>query len=150
MDPDADLLDEIEEAFRHSPQLFSVRTAGNGRIATKMFHEFQPHVVVLNASMPSPGGLELCRHIRKSAQAQHTHIVALLRRSDQKLIGLANDYGIDVCLNRAADSETIKYEVWRLAQESDRAGIRAVTGVNYRALREATRKHTQSFQAPTG
>jgi DNA-binding response OmpR family regulator len=118
VDEDARLLSMIEEKLRASPQLFTVRTAGNGHIALRVLREFQPHVMLLDPGMPKPGGVALCREAGPAAHGRGARIIALVRPSDQELIAVAREYGIDVCLSRAAALDTIKYEVWRLAQEA--------------------------------
>jgi PleD family two-component response regulator len=145
VDKDPQLLAELEKCLTASPQLFSIRTTGNGQIAMRVLAEYQPHVVLLDPAMPGPAGLALCRQISSSARREMTRILALVRQSDQKLMALADEYGIAACLNRYASMNTIKYEVWRLAQEVTKLeGQRdaAALAADYRSVGEASHKMT--------
>ncbi len=145
VDNDSALLTEIQSYLGRSPQLFTVRVTNNGHVAARALQEFQPHVALLNPAMPAPAGLALCRRINAAVQANRTRVIALVQRSDQQVISSAREYGIALCLNRAASLETIRYEIWRLAEELQKLESRATRSSrssNYMATRAASHHAT--------
>ena len=44
---------------------YAVRTAADGEAALELFHDWSPHLVITDLSMPNLAGLELCRRLRR-------------------------------------------------------------------------------------
>ncbi len=73
---------------------YAVRTASNGRSALRIFHDFQPDLVVLDIMLPEIDGLEVLRQLRQSSDVYVIMLTAKVDEAD-KVIGLglgADDY----------------------------------------------------------
>jgi DNA-binding response OmpR family regulator len=74
---------------------FSVECVNDGREALEGVHRFQPHLILLDLTLPGVDGLELCRSL--SQRGDHPSIIMLTARSqnEDKVLGLrlgADDY----------------------------------------------------------
>lgn len=75
-------------------ECFETRIEGNGETALQAFHEYQPHLVLLDIMLPGIDGYEVCSQIRKTSQVP---IIMLSAKSEvfDKVLGLklgADDY----------------------------------------------------------
>ena len=73
---------------------FTVEMAGDGEGALRRFAARRPDLVVLDVMMPGPGGLEVCRRLRRSSQVPVVLLTALGEEED-RIAGLqlgADDY----------------------------------------------------------
>ncbi len=71
---------------------YDIRTAGDGKSALEVFHDWQPDLVVTDLQMPNMSGLELCR---KLGEISDVPIIVLSVRDEEKTIVEALDAGAD-------------------------------------------------------
>jgi two-component system alkaline phosphatase synthesis response regulator PhoP len=73
---------------------YTVHTAVNGRMGLHLFHQVQPHLVILDIMLPELDGLEVLRQLRQSS---NIYVIMLTAKADEtdKIVGLsmgADDY----------------------------------------------------------
>jgi two-component system KDP operon response regulator KdpE len=85
---------EITRLLRHSLESLrvDVRACIDGESAIKLFHEWSPDLVITDLVLPSSGGIELCREIRKNSQVP---IIVLAVNGEEKIKVEALDAGAD-------------------------------------------------------
>ena len=71
---------------------YDVRVAADGESALDTFNDWHPDLVITDLSMPSMGGLELCRHLRLISQVS---IIVLSVKGEEKVKIEALDAGAD-------------------------------------------------------
>ena len=75
-------------------ECFDTRIEGNGEDALHAFHEYHPHLILLDIMLPGMDGYEVCSEIRKNSQVP---IIMLSAKGEvfDKVLGLklgADDY----------------------------------------------------------
>ncbi len=94
VDDEADVVEVVGMTFKmHWPDS-TIHMASSGEEALALFFEHQPALIILDLSMPSMGGLEVCRRIRR---VSNVPIIMLTVRDEEidKVRGLeagADDY----------------------------------------------------------
>jgi DNA-binding response OmpR family regulator len=70
---------------------FEIAEVEDGVTAITRAHEFQPHLIFLDWSMPGLSGIEVCKTLRADPETAATKILILTARSqaDDRLAGLA-------------------------------------------------------------
>ncbi|HXE89584.1 MAG TPA: response regulator transcription factor [Terriglobales bacterium] len=71
---------------------YAVRTAADGEAALELFHDWSPHLVITDLSMPNLAGLELCRRLRQVSCAP---IIVLSVKQEEATKIEALDAGAD-------------------------------------------------------
>lgn len=71
---------------------YSVRTASDGEAGIELFHDFKPHLVITDLSMPGMDGIEVCRAIRRESEVP---IIVLSVRGEESSKVRALDAGAD-------------------------------------------------------
>lgn len=118
--------DKIREMVRNFlvSEGYAVIEAADGNIATELFSEEQPDLVVLDWMLPGMSGLEICKWVR---QVSSTPVIMLTAKTEEvdKLLGLelgADDYitkpfslrelaaRIKVVLRRSGSKDTVQEE----------------------------------------
>jgi two-component system, NarL family, response regulator NreC len=66
------------------PDITVIAEAPNGRVAMQHVHDFEPHVVVMDLTMPEMNGLEATQAIKRAKP--DTAIVALTRHDDDAFV----------------------------------------------------------------
>lgn len=93
VDDDPQSLKISKAALEHEG--YTVKTAGSGESAIEEIQSFQPHLILLDVSMPGLNGIETLRKIRD--KERYTSVIFLSGKSDPEnvILGLdagANDY----------------------------------------------------------
>jgi two-component system phosphate regulon response regulator PhoB len=73
---------------------FVVERASNGDEALTLSGRFQPHVVLLNWSLPALRGIELCRRLRAPPETRDVGVIMTGRTGDRRVVR-ALDAGAD-------------------------------------------------------
>jgi two-component system response regulator VicR len=90
VDDDAPLVELLKYALeRHG---YSVLGALDGEQALRRWEAERPDIVLLDADLPKPGGLEVCRRIR---QGSGTAIIMLTARKEEADVVRGLDSGAD-------------------------------------------------------
>jgi CheY-like chemotaxis protein len=106
------IVDDNEDAANAIARLLRImgnecRVAFNGEAGLHEFSVFQPDLVILDLTMPTMGGCEVCRRIRRLAADQVT-IVALTGWGQQSYSQETERAGFDHLLVKPVDAETLE------------------------------------------
>lgn len=96
------------------PDFTVVGEAENGRQAIALAHELQPDVLLLDVSMPEPGGIEVTRQVRQ--HCPDTRVLILTVHEDESLLQEAIQAGAaGYIIKRAVEAELINAvrAIWR-------------------------------------
>ncbi|GAB4282776.1 MAG: hypothetical protein Kow0080_36750 [Candidatus Promineifilaceae bacterium] len=96
------------------PDFTVVGEAENGSQTITLAHELQPDVLLLDVSMPEPGGIEVTRQVRQ--QCPHTRVLILTVHEDESLLQEAIQAGAaGYIIKRAVEAELINAvrAIWR-------------------------------------
>lgn len=96
------------------PNFTVVGEAENGRQAIALAHELQPDVLLLDISMPEPGGIEVTRQVRQDCP--NTRVLILTVHEDESLLQEAIQAGAaGYIIKRAVEAELINAvrAIWR-------------------------------------
>jgi diguanylate cyclase (GGDEF)-like protein len=74
---------------------YRVRCATGGHEALQVFFETAPQLVIVDASLPEIGGLELCRRLRQTAAGRQAYIIMLTPPDDEETLVRLFDAGVD-------------------------------------------------------
>jgi CheY-like chemotaxis protein len=88
---------------------FMVRHAENGRLATEMYDEFRPHLVLMDLVMPEMGGLDAMSAIRE--QHPEARFIVLTSSSRRDEVQAARDIGVDAYLIKPFKPDVLLAEV---------------------------------------
>jgi two-component system, OmpR family, alkaline phosphatase synthesis response regulator PhoP len=80
-DDEPDILEMLEYALEKDG--YEVIKAHDGEEAIKKATKHSPDVIVLDVMMPKMDGIEVCRHLRNSAQFDETLVLILTARSEE-------------------------------------------------------------------
>lgn len=93
----------------------SVRQAYDGQSALETALMFQPHVIVLDITMPHMDGYTVSSNVRRQSWARDTLIVALSGRGEFTDKVCAQNYGFDYHVTKPTDFD----ELTRLVERSN-------------------------------
>ena len=93
VDDEADLLTLVRYNLERDG--FEVGEAVDGEEAMLMIAERRPDLVLLDWMLPRLSGIEICRRIRRSAEAQNLPIIMLTARGEENDRVRGLDYGAD-------------------------------------------------------
>lgn len=82
VDDEQDLLDLIE--YNLKKEGFNVLKAENGKEGITMAREHRPNLILLDIMMPVMDGMETVKVIRNDKKLQHTPVIFLTARGDEK------------------------------------------------------------------
>lgn len=82
VDDERDLLDLIEYNLRKEG--YDVLKADDGLDGIRLAKKYQPDLLILDIMMPNMDGLEVCEQIRKDKELEHTPIIFLTAKDDEK------------------------------------------------------------------
>jgi two-component system phosphate regulon response regulator PhoB len=76
---------DLREMLQHYTQSWGheVRLVESGNEGLKVWREFQPHLILLDITLPDVSGFEVCQRIRKDAGRRQPIIVILSGRGDE-------------------------------------------------------------------
>jgi len=86
---------------------YDVRTAANGFEAGVLAQQFRPHAIVLAADDRPDEAMELCDHIRQSADLQSTRVIAAATGLTPQRRQWFLSRGFDGCLPRPFSAEQL-------------------------------------------
>jgi two-component system, cell cycle response regulator len=95
----------IEHAL--SGKNYKVHFAKTGREALDLFSQHDPHIAIVDWTMPDMTGGEICRHIRKANKTSYTYVVIVTASTEKqrRIDGLAA--GADDYLTKPFDDEEL-------------------------------------------
>jgi len=88
----------LRELFSERPGLWVVGEAANGAEAVSQAIALQPHVIVMDASMPQMNGIEATREIREALP--HVQIVGLSSHDDEISERLMREAGAEAYFSK--------------------------------------------------
>jgi len=97
----------------HQPE--EIREATNGAEAVQMLDEYQPDIILMDARMPSMGGLEATRLIK--ARRPQIKIVILSLYSDYQASALAA--GADAFVSKSDSPEVLRRAIARILEDKN-------------------------------
>lgn len=90
VDDDVELSDIIKDFLE--AEEFNIKVANNGQDALKYFNSFDPHLLVLDISMPFTDGFEVCRIVRSKSNVPIIFLTSKTNDMDKVLgFGLGGD-----------------------------------------------------------
>ncbi len=100
IDTDTTLPGKIKRAAgRRAPPL-TLEKADNAMDGLIRIGLFRPDAVLLDATMPGMDALELCRHVRSSADTAHIIVVAVTGRRTRELETAFREAGAAACFSK--------------------------------------------------
>ncbi|MFH0947131.1 MAG: response regulator [Planctomycetota bacterium] len=86
---------------------YLVREAADEIEGLARYRILSPHIVVIDASLPGMGGIELCRTIRANEAGSNPFVLLLMGREQESLLFEAVKAGMD-------DYVTLPFQPWAL------------------------------------
>jgi len=107
-------------------QGYEVAIAPDGPSGLRLWHEFQPALIVLDIMLPGIDGLSLLRHIRLEDERLPILIISAKSAPDDRIKGLA--YGVDDYLAKPFNLEEFLLRVERLLKRAEWSRSEEKTG----------------------
>jgi len=97
---------------------FEVVTAFNGRETLEKVNSENPHLILLDITMPELNGLEVCQQIRQNAEFATLAIVMLTGRDEASSIVKALESGADDYVGKPFDHDALVAKIRTLLERS--------------------------------
>ena len=107
VDDDEDILELLTKVFEHAESPVSTATASSGFEAGRLVQSFQPHVVLLDLTMPGIDGFAVCRCIKQDAVTRAIRVVAMTGFYESEIVNRILDAGAETCLRKPLKAETL-------------------------------------------
>jgi excisionase family DNA binding protein len=93
---------------------FQVITARDGYDAGLKIGSFKPDLIVLDVMAPNLDAVDVCKRIKLDPETEGIKLVALTGQAEQGAMERAYKVGVDLCLPKPVQPESLKKEVSRL------------------------------------
>lgn len=100
IDDDATTVRALKRAARRRAPSLALERADNAMDGLLHIGLFRPDAVLLDTTMPGMDALELCRHLRSSAETAHIIVVAVTGRRSRDLESAFREAGTAACFSK--------------------------------------------------
>ncbi|MFN5470910.1 MAG: diguanylate cyclase domain-containing protein [Pseudanabaena sp.] len=98
---------------------YRVVEAANGLEALKLFQEYQPDLILLDAVMPVLDGFECCLRLQKLPQGDHTPILIITALENRESVDLAYEVGASDYVAKPIHWAVLRHRVRRLLEQAN-------------------------------
>jgi len=116
VDDDPYILMSLEFLMRKSG--YNVLVARNGTEALDILNGHKPNLVLLDIMMPDVDGYEICKHIRKTSDLNHTRVIFLSAKTSEAAIQKGLDMGASRYITKPFSTRELVKEVKELLNEA--------------------------------
>ncbi len=116
VDDDPYILMSLEFLMRKSG--YNVLVARNGTEALDILNGHKPNLVLLDIMMPDVDGYEICKHIRKTPDLNHTRVIFLSAKTSEAAIQKGLDMGASRYITKPFSTRELVKEVKELLNEA--------------------------------
>ncbi|MFN4968512.1 MAG: diguanylate cyclase domain-containing protein [Pseudanabaena sp.] len=98
---------------------YRVVEAANGLEALKLFQEYQPDLILLDAVMPVLDGFECCLRLQKLPQGDHTPILIITALENRESVDRAYEVGASDYVAKPIHWAVLRHRVRRLLEQAN-------------------------------
>ncbi|MFO0945091.1 MAG: response regulator [Planctomycetota bacterium] len=98
VDDETIIVQFLQSLLRTGSAEYQIDTASTGEEAIQKAEKTRPHLVVLDINIPSGNGFDVCRHITRQPQCQHTVVLAMTSDTNPDRLRRIQEAGARECL----------------------------------------------------
>lgn len=116
VDDQKEILEEITRALGGDSSSFSIISARDGYEAGLKIGTFKPDLIIVDVMASGLNGVEVCQRVKLDPDTVGIKVVALTRQPEQATMERAYKVGVDLCVARPLQVESLRKEVARLLE----------------------------------